>query len=237
LSAHAGLAARHVIVNAVTLATACRQAYGAVKLRERVMNEVQDELRTVVLWISEQTGGIMLPADLRARMALGCLDLAIEHQAGICALAEQALWGPVFALLQCMFDAFVRGVWLARCASEIELELFELAGLRAKPFRELVDEVERALGHSRGVLSKLRTSSWAMFSDFTRAGFEQVRRRSDSNNTGPNYSVAETDRALRLATALGLLSATELASLSGHRDVARACKERTAQFATHAAAH
>ena len=76
-----------------------------------------------------------------------------------------------------------------------------------------------------------------MFSDFTRAGFEHVRRRSDSNNTGPNYSVAETDRALRLATALGLLSATELASLSGHRDVARACKARTAEFATHAATH
>src|SRR5580692_3593630 len=66
------------------------------------MNEVQGELKTVVLWISEQTNGMLLPADLRARMALGCLDLAIEHQAGICALAEQALWGPVFALLQCM---------------------------------------------------------------------------------------------------------------------------------------
>jgi hypothetical protein len=201
------------------------------------MNEVQGELKTVVLWISEQTSGMVLPANLRARMALGCLDLAIEHQAGICALAEQALWGPVFALLQCMFDAFVRGVWLARCASDIELELFESAGLRAKPFRDLVDDVERALGHSRGILSKLRTSSWAMFSDFTRAGFEHVRRRDDSNNAGPNYSVAETDRALRLATALGLLSATELASLSGHRDVALACKVRTAEFATHAAAH
>ena len=55
------------------------------------MNEVQGELKTVVLWISEQTSGMLLPADLRARMALGCLDLAIEHQAGICALAEQAL--------------------------------------------------------------------------------------------------------------------------------------------------
>ena len=92
------------------------------------MNEVQDELKTVVLWISEQTSGMLLPAGLRARMALGCLDLAIEHQAGICALAEQALWGPVFALLQCMFDAFVRGVWLARCASDVELECSKWRG-------------------------------------------------------------------------------------------------------------
>jgi hypothetical protein len=196
---------------------------------------IQDELRTVVLWISEQTSGMVVPEGRRARMALGCLDLAIEHQAGICALAEQSLWGPGFALLQCMFEAFVRGVWLARCASDSELELFESAGLRGKPFRDLVDDVERALGHSRGVLSKLRTSSWAIFSDFTRAGFEHVRRRNDANNTGENYSVAETERALQLAIALGLLSATELASLSGHRDVALACKARTARFATLAA--
>ena len=196
------------------------------------MNEVQEELRTVVAWISEQTSGMPLPPDRRARMALGCLDLAIEHQAGICLLADKSLWGSVYALVRCMFDAFVRGVWLARCASELELESFELAGLRGKPFRDLVDEVERALGHSRGVLSKLRTSSWAIFSDFTNAGADPGRRRGDPNGNGRNYPAADTDQALRLATALGLLSATELAALSGHRDVALACKARVVKFAT-----
>jgi hypothetical protein len=195
------------------------------------MNEVRDELRSVVAWISEQTDGMPLPADRRARMALGCFDVAIEHLAGISVLAEQLLWGPVYALSQCMFDAFVRGVWLARCATEIDLDSFELAGLRGKPFRDLVEDVEHALGHSRGVLSKLRTSSWAMFSDFTHAGCEHVRCRKGPNNTAPNYPVAETEQALRLATALGLLSATELAYLSGHRGVALACKARTVQFA------
>jgi hypothetical protein len=195
------------------------------------MNEVRDELRSVVAWISEQTDAIPVPADRRARMALGCFDVAIEHLAGISVLAEQLLWGPVYALSQCMFDAFVRGVWLARCATEIDLDSFELAGLRGKPFRDLVEDVELALGHSRGVLSKLRTSSWAMFSDFTHAGFEHVRCRKGPSNTEPNYPVAETEQALRLATALGLLSATELASLSGNRGVALACKARTVQFA------
>ena len=53
------------------------------------MNEVRDELRSVVAWISEQTDGMSLPADRRARMALGCLDVAIEHLAGISFLAEE----------------------------------------------------------------------------------------------------------------------------------------------------
>jgi hypothetical protein len=195
------------------------------------LNELRDELRSVVAWISEQTDGMPLPRDRRARMALGCLDVAIEHLAGISVLAEDLLWGPVYALLQCMLDAFVHGVWLARCATEVDLDSFELAGLRGKPFRELVDDVEHSLGHSRGVLSKLSTSSWAMFSDFTHAGFEHVRSRKGPTAGLVNYPVAETDQALKVATALGLLSATELAALSGHRDIAFACKARAMRFA------
>ena len=201
------------------------------------MVDVRDELRTVVAWIFEQTNGMPLPTDRRARIALGCLDLAIEHQAAICVLAERSLWGSVYALVRSMFDAFVRGVWLARCATEDELESFELAGLRGKPFRDVVDEVERALGHSRGVLSKLRTSSWAIFSDLTNAGFGDAPRQSGPNGLAMAYPVAETEQALRLATALGLLSATELASLSGHREVALACKARVVKFATYTAKH
>jgi hypothetical protein len=196
------------------------------------MNDLQHELQTVVDWISEQTGAIPMPVGRRARLALGCLDLAIEHQAGIAVLAERSLWGPAYALLRSMFEAFVRGVWLARCASEIELTSFEMAGLRGKPFRVLVDDVERVLGHSRGILSKLRTSSWAIFSDFTHAGFEHVRRKPGVGSSDQDYPQAETDQALRLATALGLLSATELAALSGHRKIALACKERAVLIAS-----
>jgi hypothetical protein len=201
------------------------------------VNDVQDELRTVVAWISEQTSGMPLPTNHRARMALACLDLAIEHQAGICLLAEQSLWGSVYTLVRSMFDAFVRGVWLARCASDDELESFEMAGLRRKPFEGVVDDVERALGHSRGVLSKLRRSSWAIFSDLTNAGLGDVRRKYGPSNPAATYPAADTDQALRLATALGLLSATELASLSGYRDVALACKARVVKFATYTAKH
>ena len=146
-------------------------------------------------------------------------------------LADRPLWGPAYALLKCLLDALVRGVWLARCATDDDLESFELAGLRTKSFEDLVDDVERALGHSRGALSKLGQSSWAMFSDFTRTGIDHVGRRHGPISTEPNYPVAETEQALRLATALGLLAATELASLSGHRGVALACKERALKFA------
>jgi hypothetical protein len=72
-----------------------------------------DELKSVVMWIQQQTSGLTRPADRRARMALGCLDLAIEYQAGIPILADQPYWGPTFALVRCLLDAFIRGAGIA----------------------------------------------------------------------------------------------------------------------------
>ncbi len=135
------------------------------------MSAQLETLRLVVLWISKRTAGLALPADRRAGLSSACLHLAIEHQAGISVLAEQHLWGPVYALLRCLLDAYVRGVWLARCAGEDDLSAFESDGLRKKSFGVLVQDVERVLGHTRGILSKLHKSSWAMFGGPTGADY------------------------------------------------------------------
>ena len=185
------------------------------------MSRIKEELQAVVVWITEQKHVLPPRADRRTRLSLACLDLAVEHQAAIALLAGKALWGPAYALLGHLLDSFVRGVWLARCASETDLDSFQLAGLRERAFETLVGDVERVLGHSRGVLSKLRQSSWAMFSVFTECAV----------GPAPTYPAAETDQALRVATALGLLAATERAALAGQRDLATACKERTRRFA------
>jgi hypothetical protein len=195
------------------------------------MSSNRTELRSAVDWIAKQTDGMPLPTARRARLAVSCLDLAIEHQAAIALLAEQLLWGSAYALLRCLLDALVRGVWLARCATDDDLDSFELAGLRRRSFDDLVGDVERALGNSRGALSKLRESSWAIFSDCTQTGLQDTRSRHGPINTAPNYPAAETEQALKLATALGLLAATELANVSGHRSVALACKDRALKFA------
>jgi hypothetical protein len=184
------------------------------------------ELQEVTLWIQQHTDGMQLLADPRSRMAFGCLDLAIEHQAGIAVLADQPFWGAAFALLRCELDAFVRGVWLARCASDADLRAFQKRGLRDKAFAKMTAEVERALAHRRGVLTRLAISSWGMLSDFTHTGFQHVVRRNSPTHTGPNYPDGEKVHALRLATAIGLAAVVEFAGLSGNREIALAATER-----------
>jgi hypothetical protein len=171
--------------------------------------------------------GRYLPATPRARLAFGCFDLAVEHQSGIAVLADQPLWGPVFALLRIQLEAFIRGVWLARCAAEDQLAWFVDGKLdKQRKFHELVTAVEQALKHDGAVLTKLREQSWSIFNDFTHTGFQHVARRNSETTTGPNYVDRELIQALRFAKAIGLLAAIEMLSLSGHEDMARALKQK-----------
>jgi uncharacterized protein DUF6988 len=194
------------------------------------MTAALDELKSVVQWIDGQTIGLELPADRRSRIVFGCLDLALEHQAGISVLAGQLLWGPAYALIRCLFDSFIRGMWLAHCATESDLDLFTRGKLGTKDFGVLVDDIERTLGHTDLLLSKLKKKSWNLLNDFTHTGYQHVVRRNSMDKTGPNYPTDETEAALRLVSALGLLTVSEFTQLSGHRDIAIAANERAKQF-------
>ena len=197
--------------------------------------EVTVHIRAVqqlTLEIDAALRGRYLPATPRARMAFGCLDLAVEHQSGIAVLADQPLWGPAFALLRTQLEAFIRGVWLARCATDDQLAWFADGKLdKHRKFHELVTAVEQALKHDGAALTKLREQSWSFFNDFTHTGFQHVVRRNSEATTGPNYTDQELIQALRFARAIGLLAAIEMLSLSGHQELARALKERAETLA------
>jgi hypothetical protein len=143
-----------------------------------------------------------------------------------------AAMGPVYALIRPLFDATVRGMWLGSCANDDELELFETDKLgQKKSFTNLVDELETKLGHSGGVLSKLRKTSWSILSDLTHTGFKHILRRNSETHTGPHYPAQETEQVLRLAAGLGLFAATAMADMAGNRQLAQACLARAREFA------
>ena len=75
----------------------------------------------LIAWIDANTSVVTLPADERSLLAVGCLDVAIEHQAAIALLGGASLHGSAFALLRVLAESLVRGLWLLHCASEAEL--------------------------------------------------------------------------------------------------------------------
>ncbi len=198
----------------------------AVKDDDRVVAALL-ELRDVVRFIDKNTGGMAIPGDHRSRLVLGCFDLAIEHQAGILILVEHGLIGPAYALLRCLVDATVRGMWLLYCASVDDLQTFQRDGLHYKGFKALATELEAATATTGSALTTLHECLWSIMSDYTHTGFQHVVRRSGDGFTGPNYPVEEVTGNLRIAASIGLVAATFLAHVAMELDVAQALLERS----------
>jgi hypothetical protein len=188
------------------------------------------ELTDLARWINDRYR-IQLPTDRRARMANGCFDAALEFQAAIQLLATHELYGSMLALVRVLFEAFIRGSWLARCATDEQLEHFLAHDDIPKTFDTLVVEVECAIGNQLGTLLALKRNAWGMMNSFTHTGMLQIACRNSEGTTGANYTADDVETALRLAGVLGLLSAIEMATTAGNEALALETLERANQFA------
>lgn len=191
------------------------------------------KLLEVMAWIDERASGVTLPADERSFLAIGCLDVAIEHQAAIALLHSSELYGSELALLRVLAESLVRGLWLLQCADDAQLQKFK-RGKLDKTFAELIADVENSMGTPNGVLSTFKATAWIALNGFTHTGFHQVSRRHSPGRVEGNYSEDELARALGVAGTLGLIAGAQIVGMSDRNELLPAFFERMSAYANNA---
>jgi hypothetical protein len=171
------------------------------------------ELCDLIIWIQQHAADVELPSDERSLLAIGCLDVALEHMASIALLHSSELYGSELALLRCETEALVRGLWLLHCANAEDLTRFKNGKVK-QDFQELIDAFEAKIGDGPGVLSGLKERAWKAMNGFTHTGFVQVSRRHTPGYVAENYEESELAQALDAAGALGMVAAGQLIGLS-----------------------
>jgi hypothetical protein len=190
-----------------------------------------DELVAVIQWIDGNTHAADYPPEPRLQIAGACLDMAIEHQAAIALLMKSQLYGSAHTLLRAAIEAYVRGAWFWRCATEKEVKRFQMRD-ELKEYGKLITEVERELGSGAGVLSRMKGRHGKALCSFAHTGFHQVTRRYAEGQLTPNYAEGDLIKAAGFAAGTGLLAAAELAALSNNRAAELAVLERMKQYVT-----
>jgi hypothetical protein len=188
------------------------------------------ELLELIRWIDENTAGLSFQTGDRNLLAVGCFDVAIEHQAAIALLHSSELYGSAFALLRVLAEALVRGMWLLHCASEEELKKFK-RGKIDYTFGELVKAVEEAVGDPLQVLSGFKKTAWTPLNGFTHTGFHQVSRRHKPGRVEASFSDEDLAKGLGVAGALGMIAAGQLAGLSDRKELLAPFFERMEAYA------
>lgn len=187
-------------------------------------------LLELVHWIDVHTAGLRLPADERSQLAIGCFDVALEHQASVTVLHSTELYGSMLALVRVLSEAVVRGLWLHACATKIELSKFK-RGKLDKKFSALIHDYESKIGTPGGVLSGFKLSAWTQLNDFTHTGFLQISRRHKPGRLEASYPDQDLKNGLGVAGALGLIAAGQLIALAGRDDLVTLYFEKMSAYA------
>ena len=124
--------------------------------------------KQLVEWLAHQIGGARLRGDLRTRAAAICFGVAQEHHAALVTLLALAtpLSSSAFALGRPLFEAYVRGMWLAHCATDDQIDGY-LQG-KIPDTASLISGIEKVQGD--GQVSNLRMiyrRSWGSMSGMT----------------------------------------------------------------------
>jgi len=183
----------------------------------------------LIKWLDSKINGLPLKTDERTRIVAACFDVALEHQKAIVLLASNSLNGSALALVRMVFESYIRGVWLLRCASVNQIKQYKNGKLK-RTFAELIEEIEGIEAYDAAVLSKSHQASWASMNDFTHTGYAQVLRRNTATTIEPNYDPVEVNSAVEFASSIALLSAIEISFLAKNEELSFELLEQVKRF-------
>lgn len=186
----------------------------------------------LIQWLDEHIYDFNLIEDAhsRSRLAVSCFYVALEHQRAIVLLISHNLHGSARALVRILFDAFIRGLWLFRCASDDDLEYFKKEDDLKKKFEDRIKDIEKLSGDDEKILSMIKSNAWSAMCSYTHTGMSQLSRYNSSEAIGPNFNEDEILEALNFANVFGLLSALWMAAISGNDDLVNVLREKINEY-------
>jgi len=174
-------------------------------------------------WMKERvslTDGITFETTNRLRVAVALLHLSLEHQTGIHSLVNLGVIGSAFALLRPQFEAYVRGVWYHRCATDTQVSLFT-GGEQPPKIDVLIEEIEKLEAFDEKLLSSTKRQIGPYLNDFTHGGTTQVKARCTVDEIAQNYREEHIANLLTATASWSLLAGVALAAAVGTEALAR----------------
>ena len=200
----------------------------AIKLRLQ-------ESERIVNWVHSKLDGMkipQLPDDKRSQFASACWHVAIDHSMAIVVLVRETPHGSALALIRPLFEAYVRGMWLMRAATNDDIDR---AGRDQFPnVSRIVAELDEKFPSVRP-FSAVKDPLWSRWCSLTHTGYQQIGARLTPQDLGYDYEDSEILQALHLADMLRLLVVDAFANLTANEPLAREALDQLRRIEVYAA--
>jgi len=188
-----------------------------------------DEAKELSDWLWDGMDGLAVDDNLRDRLAIAALTVALHHHKALIFLLENGSYQSFMALLRPQTDAWVNGAWLHLCATDEELEHFAGGKSHVQP-KAIFERLEKALDSE--VIAIIKSGRWKEMCDFTHTGILQLQRNLTADAVEANYPEEELVRALEQANACAVIATTFAAGVAGDKELADKLVGRALQMTT-----
>jgi hypothetical protein len=139
----------------------------------------------------------------RSALVAAYFDIALEHHAAVLVLVKNELYGSASALIRPAFEAWLRAVWVAGCASDEDVE--KVADDNSFEFpTDMVKQIDEKY-KGDGFFAKIKKQSWKTMTGYSHPGQLAISRRFTGSTVKPNYEEGELIEIVHTSTLISLL--------------------------------
>ena len=124
----------------------------------------------------------------RAKVTAACLAIAQQHHNSILVLLSNnsPLHATAFSLLRVFLEATIRGLWLAKIATDDQINLLKINSLEFPYFKTMFKELGEASNSKKN--HQTINNAWSMLCSYTHTGEYQIQHWMNNLDIEPNYS-------------------------------------------------
>lgn len=163
--------------------------------------------------------GCLLPSDRMTITSVCLLHLGLEHHRAICHLVDKNECASAAALTRLQYEAYIRGAWIIRCATEVDIDRLYQQDEFTK-IGAMIKALEVVPSFGGGVLSDYQSKNWIALNSFTHGGMHQIQRRIKGKELAANYTEGDVIGILQNSNNLAFMTAGEICVAANNIELA-----------------
>lgn len=149
----------------------------------------------------------------KIRAAAAAFGIAQDHHHAIVFLLKYTFHSSSLALLRSVFEAYVRGLWLRRCATDAQVQKV-MEEKEPPPNDIMITAIEALPDFGEGTLARIKKHGWKEMCDFAHTGGLHLQRWQSQDGIEPTFDPAELEACLNYAELLAAMSGLEVVQMS-----------------------
>lgn len=150
----------------------------------------------------------------RNQISLALFQHALDLTDATIILIQHDLPGPALALSRPMFEAYVRGLWVSKCADDAQVEhIRETEGFQPWRVRELIEGLSKTATEESEWINRTNNEI-STLNDLAHGGWSHISRRQSDGSIEPSYTPKDMNWLLAILVEVQIRVTCELFTLS-----------------------